>query len=475
MDRSVTARVRSDLYGACRVRSDDRIVIGVSGGIDSVFLLTLLYEMKQPLIAAVFDHGLRPEAAEECAFVQAFCAERGIPCRIGAADVDRYAAENGLGIEEAARLLRYRFLFQTAADEGCSAVATAHHANDQAETVLMHLLRGSGIDGLGGIRPYTLPNAFSDTIPLIRPLLGISRAEIEAYAAENGMPYREDRSNSDPSYTRNRIRLDLIPKLEADYNPRIVQSLCRLAENAAADNDVLENECGRAADYMGLRFRENGAEWSRRPWGNYPDGLRLRLLRRIITRLVGADAEIGFINLKEADEFFLHGRYNQTVPFSGGFYLRCREGKAEILKDSQEEQWKYPQMAQGWKLSVSTRRALPKELPSLMEEARRHPEIAFLDADQLADVPYLRRIRPGERFQPYGNRGRSQKISDFLINSKVPAEYRRDLAAAADGGGIIWIPGLRVSHRCALTVQTTEIMVLRLEKEFGDNSTDTGG
>ena len=259
----LSARILSSLRSDCRLQPEDTVIVGVSGGIDSVFLLTRLHELGQPMIAAVFDHGLRPEAAEECSFVQSFCSERGIPCIPGSADVRSHAETVHTGIEAAARELRYRFLFDTAEKNQAAAVITAHHANDRAETVLLHLLRGTGIDGLSGMRPYALPNPFSETIPLIRPLLGITRAEIEAYMAANRIPYREDSSNTDTEFTRNRIRLDLIPKLEREYNPKIVESLCRLAETASADADLLNEITGSTANTSVLFFwttGSNGAE-----------------------------------------------------------------------------------------------------------------------------------------------------------------------------------------------------------------------
>ncbi len=464
MNNTLHGRILSSLRNECCIDPESRILAAVSGGIDSMFLLTMLHELKLPITAAVFNHGLRPEAAEECAFVQDFCAEKGIGCVTGEADVRAYAAVQGIGIEEAARELRYRFLFKTAEEQHAAAVATAHHADDRAETVLLHLLRGSGLDGLSGLRPYSLPNAFSTAIPLIRPLLGITRAEIEAFAAETDMPFREDRSNADTSYTRNRIRHDLIPKLKADYNPQIVRALCRLSENAAADCDMMEAERESAAKYMGLRFFEDGAEWYRKTYRSYAPAMRMRLLRRILSELKGASSDIGYVNLKEADEFFMQARYHQTVPFSGGLYLRCEADKAGILNNVNIKPWKFPQLSHGWELTVETREIDPRDLTLWQKKARQHPEMAVLDAYCTSNAPYLRRIRPGERFAPYGNRGNSQKMSDFLINNKVPKEYRRDLAVASDDMGIIWVPGLRVANRCAVSERTKKIMILKLKK-----------
>lgn len=458
-------QISSVLEKDCHVVDNDLILVAVSGGIDSMFLLTQLYEMGQPVVAAVFNHGLRPEAAEECDFVENYCRERNIPCFRGETDVSAYSLENGLGIEEAARKLRYQFLFGTAAENGCTAVATAHHANDQAETVLMHILRGTGIDGLTGMKPYGFLKEYSETIPLIRPLLDITREEIKSYAAETGMPFREDRSNADTEYTRNRIRQDLLPKLAAEYNPRIVDALCRLAKSAAADKELLDDDCERAIRYASYYQFETCCEWSRKTYQSYPAGLRQRMLRWIFSEM-GADlSKIGWERIMIADHIFMSARRNQVLTFIDGYWLCCEGEKALILTESTREQWKYPQASQGWDLYIETRHISEKDLPLWIEKARKHPELAVLDANQLAGNPSLRTIRPGDRFEPYGLGGKSQKVSDFLVNNKVPVQYRRELVIAVDEAGIIWIPGHRVSNRCALQNSTRKIMVLKLRSK----------
>ena len=460
-------RIFSVLEKDCHVIDNGLILAAVSGGIDSMFLLTQLYEMGQPIMAAVFNHGLRPEAEEECEFVENYCRERNIPCFRGAADVRAYSLENGLGIEEAARMLRYQFLFRIAAENDCKAVATAHHANDQAETVLMHILRGAGIDGLTGMKPYGFLKEYSETIPLIRPLLGITRGEIESYAAETGMPFREDRSNVDVEYTRNRIRQDLLPKLAAEYNPRIVDALCRLAKSAAADKELLDDDCERAIRYAAFYKFDTCCEWSRKTYQSYPAGLRQRMLRWIFAEM-GADlSKVGYQLLIKADHFFMTDRYTHIIPFTDGFWLCCEGEKALILTEPTREQWKYPQASQGWDLYIETRHISEKDLPLWIEKARKHPEIAVLDESQLAGNPSLRTIRPGDRFEPYGLGGKSQKVSDFLVNNKVPVQYRRDLVIAVDEAGIIWIPGHRVSNRCALQNSTRKIVLLKLNETRG--------
>ena len=462
MNRTIPARFSAALRGDCRVRPEDHVLAGISGGIDSVVLLTLLHMNGQPVTAAVFDHGLRPEAAAECDFVENFCTERGILCIRGKGDSAAFARENALGIEEAARILRYRFLMDAAASIGASAAATAHHANDQAETVLMHILRGSSINGLRGIRPFSLPNEFSDTIPLIRPLLSITRKEIETFAAKEGLQWKEDRSNADDAYTRNRIRLDLIPKLEQDYNPGIVSALCRLAETAAADSKVLDELCSETLEKLSARFDENSAEWDRLGYTALAPGLRLRMLRELLAKLRADEIEPGFQNLKEADYFFMHARQNQYRPFSGGFWLKCEGDKAAILKYFNINESGFPQYGSRLSLIREDRTVMADEIPELTEFARNHPEMAVLDTSRLASDPVLRTIRKGERFDPCGLHGRTQKCSDLLINCKVPREYRAGLAVAADDLGILWIPGLRVCSRCAVRAETRQVTILKL-------------
>lgn len=460
--QAISSSIKNVLRNVCRIQHEDLVIVGVSGGIDSVFLLTQLHELKQPMIAAVFDHGLRPESAEECAFVMAYCRTLGIPCVQGSGDVRNQAEKTHSGIEATARELRYRFLFETAEQHLALAVVTAHHANDRAETVLLHLLRGAGIDGLSGMRPYTLPNAFSKTIPLIRPLLGISRTEIETYMAENSIPFRDDISNNDREYTRNRIRLDLIPQLEQEYNPRIVQSLCRLAETASEDAYLLNEIAESTAKYIGVFYQDDRIEWGRKAYIDQPYGLRMRMLRLFFSKLDAENSDIGYHIFKQADDFFLNARYNQTMPVFGEILLRCEGNTASIVNQTNFRQWKYPQLSQGWELAAETIEITEKELPYWMEQARKHPEMAVLDANQLASWPVLRTVIQGERFQPYGNRGKSQKVSDFLINNKIPKEFRPDLAVAADDAGIIWIPGFRISNRCALQKGTHRLLILKL-------------
>ena len=455
MNASPAVQLAAALRGPCRMPADALLVVGVSGGRDSIALLNLLHELKQPLIAAVFDHQLRTESAEEAAFVQAFCRERGIDCRMGSADVSAYAREHGLGIEAAARELRYGFLFRIASENGAAAVCTAHHANDRAETVLMHLLRGTGIDGLAALRPFALPNPFSDTIPLIRPLLGVTRPRIEAYIDEQTLPYREDRSNADTVYTRNRVRAELIPALERDYNPEIVSALCRLAETASADADVLDEVTDAALGRVVTAY--DPVTFSRSAYTAEPEGLRLRLLRRMTP---GVDA--GYENLKTLDEFIRSAKVNDTLPWMGGIRAVIEGDKVCILKNTDANLNEYPQISDALSLQIERHAVTAEEIPDLTSRAKADPWTAYMDAEQISGELTIRPAIPGERFKPCGCHGHSQKLSDFWVNRKLPQPYRENYPVVADEFGILWLPGFMTSERGILRESTREIVIVKL-------------
>ncbi len=239
------------------IAADDSVLVAVSGGPDSLALLHALDALRGELglgalAAAHFDHGLRAEAsAADAAFVLGFCDSHGIPCHIGQADVGLVARERKIGKQAAARLVRYRFLDAAAAQTGADKIATAHTQDDQAETVLLNVLRGAGLDGLRGIP--------ARRGPYIRPLLGVSRADVLAYCDAHGLIPRCDASNLSLQYTRNRLRLELLPQIERDYNPAVRASLLRLSEIAARDADFLRLQAEAALLGMTLPAPDNGA------------------------------------------------------------------------------------------------------------------------------------------------------------------------------------------------------------------------
>lgn len=234
-----------------------RVLCAVSGGADSMCMLHMLKGMGIDLAAAHFNHRIRGEEADrDEEFVRDWCRENGIECVCGSGNVPAYAEENGLGTEEAARILRYEFLLRTAKGLGCDRIATAHNANDNAETVLLNLIRGSGAKGLCGIPPVR-----DDRIKIIRPLLGMSREAIEQYNERHGVPHVEDSTNGSDDYTRNLVRHKLLPLMQ-EINPKLTDAFLRTSENLRTDEEYLSGEaekfiaghvCDKSVDVAELR------------------------------------------------------------------------------------------------------------------------------------------------------------------------------------------------------------------------------
>jgi len=214
------------------------VMLGFSGGPDSLCLLHVLIENGYTVIAAHLDHSIRASSAAEAVHVQEVCGKLDVQCVSKRVDVVAFSKENHLTLEESARLLRYKFLFEEAERLGCQAVLVGHNADDQVETVLMHLLRGSGLSGLAGMRPVLLPNPWSSTIPITRPLIHLSRSEIEDFLEQRGLTAIVDESNTDQQYFRNRIRHELVPYLTT-YNPRIRERIQNMASVISTEDDFM--------------------------------------------------------------------------------------------------------------------------------------------------------------------------------------------------------------------------------------------
>lgn len=252
-----------------------RVLCAVSGGIDSMTLLHLLWMWSRRegflLTAATFDHRLRPRSVEDAQFVVRWCEDHQIPCEIGGGDVAACARAQGLTVEEAARILRYRFLEDAADRAGADYIATAHNADDNGETLLLHLLRGSGLNGLGGIPPRRGR--------IIRPLLEITRAAIEDYVAENRIPHREDETNRDTAYTRNYLRHQVMPLLR-EKNPSVVRTLSRTAESLRRDEECLAQLTAERAEEL-LTLDGDAASVSVSDLNAQPEAIALRLLQQM--------------------------------------------------------------------------------------------------------------------------------------------------------------------------------------------------
>lgn len=455
----------------------ETLVVGVSGGPDSLCLLDVLHRLavdwRLHLHVAHLNHGLRPEAAAEADGVRAGAEAYGWPFHTETVDVRAQAAEHQQSIEEAARHCRYEFLGRVASAVGAGGIAVAHTADDQAETVLMHFLRGSGLAGLRGMLPKSNlgggtgeANLQAAPFPVIRPLLSVTRVEVEAYCAERGLHPVQDPSNADTTFFRNRLRHDLLPELAA-YNPNIRAVLNRTAEVAAGEYELLErvlaDDWKRVVQAEGLAI-----EFRRERWLALTLPEQRLLLRRAIHRLRAEERDVDFAPLDQAVRFTHRAGPGRSCEVLAGLRLKVT-AEALILHDEayQPVRADLPRLvngglAMGWRFEKETLAAAPV---TPLEPLADHWQV-FVDADHApAGQLYLRTRWPGDRFQPLGMDGHSLKLSDFFINLKIDEGLRDGWPLVVCGDDIVWVAGLRLDERFKVTPGTTTVLRLSFSKD----------
>ncbi len=391
------------------------VLCALSGGADSMYLLCRLLEGRErygwTVRAAHLNHGLRPAAQRDEDFVRDWCKRQGVPLTTGRADVPAFVRREGLSVEEGARILRYRFLAETAEAEGLALTATGHHAGDNAETVLMNLIRGCGLNGLTGI-----PERRGD---IVRPMLNVTRREIGDYLKEHGVPHVEDETNADPAYTRNRVRLRLLPLLE-ELNPRAAEHICAAAARLREDEAELSRQAERISG-QGLDIPE-GLAVNVEPLREAPRPIALRACGQLLDK-AGLSGESvhreGMLALALGDD------PSAQIDVPGGSVRRQYELLAlsplwerlppePMALEAGESRWG------GWRISCT---------PTVC------PAKAYLSPEEFYLKPGAYTLRPRREGDviTLGKRP-SKTVKKLMIEGRVPA-CRRELVPVVDGGG----------------------------------------
>ncbi len=400
------------------------VLVGVSGGADSVALLHVLLRLGYPATAAHLDHGARSESADDAAWLAARCAEWGVPCRI-----ERRPVAAGAGFEERARDARLAFLAEIARATGHAAVALGHHREDQAETLLMRLARGTGPAGLAGMAPR---RALAPGIALVRPLLDVPRAALRAALGAWEVPWREDPTNADPAFTRNRVRREVLPPLVAAY-PEAIASLAALAALVREEETVLQELLGRLANHVMVVVAPGIGEVDREAFQGQPAAVRRRLLRLLATRMgasppgaagleralavaeAGGGADLGDGWRIDADPRWLALRRPTPGP-----------APAPLAPDGEQ-----PTAPWGWR--VATRPA-----PSPLEAG---PCLVRFDPAALPTDLVWRTAAPDvDRIRPWGH-DRHRTLRSWLARRMVPRHRQDALLVLATADEVVWVPG----------------------------------
>lgn len=454
---NLTSRFYADLGKLWSGRPRELLVAACSGGPDSTALLDLLARARDvygyTLAAACLDHGLRgEEGAEDARAVKSFCDRLGAAFYTDTVDCRDLAERKTLSLEDACRRARYDFLDRIRTETGAVAVATGHTADDNAETVLMNLLRGAGSRGLSGIP--------SRRDWVIRPLLGFWREELMAYLSARGLPFQEDKTNLDDSFFRNRVRRRLIPFLERDYNPNIKRGLVQAADIFDKEEDVwkeIQAEAQQASDWQSGDGRISMALDGFR---SLKPALQRRLVREGLAGPKKYLRGVSFDNVESVLDTAARDAGAVDLPDNRRAWISA--GRLYLGLDFQdapqvETPLPAPGLARLPELDVEiVAEALDENWPSPESTG---PDRAILDLDKLSPPFLVRNTRPGDRFRPLGLAG-TKKLSDFFIDLKVPRHHRSYVPLVVDRGEVVWVAGYRPSERARVDSGTKRVVIL---------------
>ena len=451
---TILDRVRDTLARYSMLESGDRCLLAVSGGPDSMVLAQVFHELGLPFAIAHLDHGTREgDSAADAAFVREAAAGYGVACFGERRDLPTEARMSPDSFEEVARQARYEFLVSTASEQGFHALATGHHADDQAETVLMRVLRGTAPGGLGGIPPVRQ----SGGVRIIRPLIDCTRAEILAFLQLRGVAYRIDHTNADTGYPRNRVRHDLLPLLARDYNPQVRAALVRLAE-MQRDEDIF---LSGPAKQMAVECRRDERTIDRRSFAALHPAMQRR-----VAALLGWEygIECPFERIEAIRRHIAEGPAGKACDLGQGVLLRNARDVTELAWEPETPEPSVVALAVPGETEAFGRRYTVRELAQIPSESLADyctPARQVFDADALGTDLAVRFRRPGDRFAPLGLGG-TKKLKDYFIDLGLTERERARQPLLTAGGEIVWVVGRAVSQTAAVTPATRRIVEVQV-------------
>lgn len=436
------------------ITDGDKVVVALSGGADSVCLLTVLCsfapKLSLSLYAAHVNHMLRGDDADaDESFCRKLCERLGVELRLLKCDVADEARRSKESVEAAARRIRYAYFAELMNELGASKLATAHNKNDNAETSLMHYIRGSGLDGLRGIVPKRADG-------IVRPLLCVKRDEIEAYLAEIGQEYVTDTTNFCDIYSRNKLRLKLLPQLAEEYNPQIINALADNAQLIAYDAEYINRQSRNEYERLACEY-VNGVYIDAAEYEMLDKAISLRVIKFAIAYVKGSDKDISYDTVMRCAELFASSEH-KAVSISAELVARREYDRIYFERYSRGEvQYCYEAVLDE---DIYIQEADVTFRLTVTDTVQKEENCEYFDYNLCDGQIYIRSRKNGDRFVPYGMTGK-KKLKDFFIDEKLRAEQRARVPIVVCGEELLWISGVRRSNLYKVSKETKNILKIK--------------
>ncbi|NLY21295.1 MAG: tRNA lysidine(34) synthetase TilS [Tissierellia bacterium] len=443
------------------IKPGDTVIVGLSGGADSVFLLHLLNSVKAQLniniVSAHVNHGVRGEfALNDQIFSEKLSKKMNIPFYTIDVDMNGYAKEHGISSEEAGRILRYDFFRKIGKEYSNYKIAVAHNRDDQVETILMRIMRGTGLDGLAGI-PYTRDE-------IIRPILDISRVDIEYYLNSNGIEYVDDHTNFETDYMRNKIRLKLIPEIEKTYNPKFKTAIISLVDIVREESDYLNIESISVYNKI-VNVVDGNIYIDIEPFSKLHIAIKRRVIRIALEQIVSTLEGNSYEQIEDVVSLS-EKQTGKRIDNIKGVSVIIEYDKM-VLKNNTVENKKSIDKT----LEMGINNVYANNSVIIMEIvdkiSKTNNKTAYFDCDKLSGNIFVRNRKNGDRIVPTGMTG-SKKIKDFFIDEKIPQSQRDEIMVFCDEEKIIWLGGLRQSELTKVDNDTKKILKIEILEDYDE-------
>lgn len=452
--------VRNNIIDNNLIKENDNIVVGVSGGADSMALLNVLMEIKKEINFNIFvahvNHGVRGEdALADQLFVERKAREMNVPYYFKNVDMEKHAREKKITAEEAGRELRYGFFRDILKQQGGGKIAVAHNKNDQAETLLLRIMRGTGIDGLKGMEFIA-----GD---IIRPILNIAREDIENYINVNSVETVLDKTNLMTIYNRNKVRLELIPYIIDNFNPNIINTLWRLSSIADVDSGFLNALAEEKYNLIVKSETKHSIILDGTIFNREDRSIKIRVVRLMIYKLVESLQGISEQNVQSIVDLFERMETGKQLNLPAGIIGRVSYNDLIIHNSIAEKQndfyYKltfgeniFPDLGISIRISVQEKLIIPND-----------KNVKCFDSELIKGNLYIRNRKNGDKFNPFGMKG-TKKVKDYFIDEKIPKDLRDEIPLLMDDENIIWIIGFATSEAYRITENTKNILIVDYKK-----------